>query len=595
MSVLPYSYHTFLFPFVWNNGGETSITDFLECINTDYWKSSDWIDGKIPPYRYTDENIEQELNEKLKNELAKNKFFTDYQAYEYFMPNARNLLYNCDSSDSFVFNYDLTINGEPIRIKPHKQSKKSKEEKEKYDYVSNAKYIITKHIEDQISKQTKCIQYTLQINAIRLRIFNSGVAILKLETEFHGHKTIDGTKVDYSKTLVYERIDDFNSINEYGRRINLPFIGKVSADYKYSKNSLVADEVKIELDGYPKEFQENFADTIIRMNMAENPYKIDKKLSLTYIANHIKKLIDIESNRHVTSNKSSRNGNNDDIFIYPIIDDRMYVCAMLRNNFISECIKKKDSTNKDYKIYSDDYVSKLIYTIGFIETDCSCQSMTMRRDILKRCVYDRWIDYGTIDVITHHSVVRITCEETELEANVINPFLLQYIQMAEIALAQRATILALFDRVDNATAGIKDGNLDNSLYNKIQAIQRDYVKAQNQIFLGDVTVQEQGVEEFRMMLNELYLERTISELDEQIKDAYELANGYIDEKTNHQINLITKLGAGIAVSSIGIDLISMTSSEFPSILLRICNTIGSLAILAGIIITAHYWKNKHKK
>lgn len=560
MSSLPYSYHTFIFPFVWNNGGTTSLDDFNQCIDEEYWKPCDWEDGKIPPYR--GKNEDDDINKR-----ARDKFFTDYQAYQYFMPNARNLLYHCDATEPVVNNYDFTIKGEPLVI----ESSEGK-------CVSNAKYIIIKRTENNnIWHFTK---YTLQINAIRMRIFNSGVGILKLETEFHGDKELDGKIVDYTKTGTKERVFDFNAINEYGRRINLPYIGDMKEGQEYPAHALVADSVEVWLKDGDVELKEDFTKTIIRMNSEENPFKMDKTLSLTYIGKHIKNLIDIGNGRGVTS---KRDGNTrDDIYIYPIIDDRMYVCAMMRNNIVSENIKIKNENDDDYAIYSDNELSQTIYKMGFIENGCSCQSSVMRHDILKRCVYDRWIDWGTIDIITHHSTVRITGEDEDIVASVINPFLLQYIQMAEIALVQRATILALFDRIDNATAGISKKSIDESAYRKIREIQRDYVKAQNQIFLGDVTVQEQGVEEFRMMLDELYLDRTTQELDEQIKDAFALATDYVDRSTNKRLNFITVVGAFFAVVTIIFDFITGLTSEAKPVFIIVAGLAGIVGISAYV-------------
>lgn len=95
---------------------------------------------------------------------------------------------------------------------------------------------------------------------------------------------------------------------------------------------------------------------------------------------------------------------------------------MMRNNIVIEIIQGKNKNDDDYAIYSDNELSQTIYKMGFIENGCSCQSSVMRHDLLKRCVYDRWIDWGIIDIITHHSTVRITGDADYIVASVINPF-----------------------------------------------------------------------------------------------------------------------------------------------------------------------------
>lgn len=95
-------------------------------------------------------------------------------------------------------------------------------------------------------------------------------------------------------------------------------------------------------------------------------------------------------------------------------------------------------------IYSDRELANKIYSFAYIDADdSSCQSPEMRQELLKRCVYSRWRDWGTIDVITHHSLVRVTGEWEGLTASVITPFLTQYVTMAAGALLQRATLMTL--------------------------------------------------------------------------------------------------------------------------------------------------------
>jgi cation transport ATPase len=66
--------------------------------------------------------------------------------------------------------------------------------------------------------------------------------------------------------------------------------------------------------------------------------------------------------------------------------------------------------------------------------------------------------------------------------------------------------------------------------------QGKYVKAQNQIFLNDVTLQEQGIELFDMLERELFVDVNKARLDQQIKNLYETARSAVDLK-NYQAEL----------------------------------------------------------
>ena len=45
---LPYSYHSFLFPFIWNDGGRTSFSVFIQCLG-EKWKTCDWEKEDVLP------------------------------------------------------------------------------------------------------------------------------------------------------------------------------------------------------------------------------------------------------------------------------------------------------------------------------------------------------------------------------------------------------------------------------------------------------------------------------------------------------------------------------------------------------------------
>ena len=501
MKKLPYSYHTFLFPFIWKNKTNKINKETFEKVLTEKW-------------------VKKEFKDFLKNKNG-------YQARQYFVPNAQNLLYDCDGN-GVVSNFV-------------------------YQTEKNAQYIIEKNEEE----------FILTLHAIKMRVFESGVAILKIEAEYFGEKRIKGIVSEDKPTA-----EDFNKINEYGRRIYYPFIAEDM------KNPLTADSLKLRFEN--KSIIEDFSFY----------YSDNADFSYTYISKTVMELL----GEKFTSNKDKAKSS-DKLYIYPIVDDRMFVCAMIRDSKLSDSFKLYSDEEKDYCIYSSEKQSQDIYKLAFIDVgeECSCQSKIMRKEILKRCVYDRWIDYGTIDIITHHSFMRVTSDADFIISSVVNPFLLQYIQMAEIALVQRATVLSLIDKIEDISAHINKNDVSNSeFYEMSSNLQGEYIKAQNQIFLGDVTVQEQGVEEFRMMLNELYIERTVAELDEQVKDVYEYVDGKMEKETNKAVNILTEISVLFAVAAIfipGLSLERFFSEDYKTCIdcvEKILSVTGVILLFSGL-------------
>ncbi len=206
------------------------------------------------------------------------------------------------------------------------------------------------------------------------------------------------------------------------------------------------------------------------------------------------------------------------IVIKPTIDDRMYTYALI-NDWHVMTRNNQDLTREE------------LYELGFIDVrSCSCPDDKMREEIMDRCCYRRWLTYGTLDIITHHSFVRITGADNEddkkgVKNAVIRPFLIQYNQMAQIALAQRATLLAMTDMASKISTGKGKSKNLNELHTK-------WVKALSQMMLSEVTVQEQGVEEFNMMRNEFYIPESMGRFEKQLEALYQKE----ENKKGHLLN-----------------------------------------------------------
>ncbi len=465
----PYSYHTFLFPFIWKNVGNLkSIEDFEKILlNSGEFK---W---------------------KVKGSESKEETISDREYYsqiQYFKKDATNILFDSNNF-GVVKNYVLKCNGESNFSRTMRNSTK----------LSNEYYY-------SIKKDN--VEYFLDINEINLSVYNIGVAVLSFELEYWGDKTQDGEPLKNGSRLV----SDVNAINEHGRRINLPYVDKEN------KHDLVADEIKIKIGNF--EECENFLETTKEFNQKK------KSLSPHFIMDPIKNLI-CKKGKLTTNPKNAKC--EDVVFIEPIIDDRMYVCCVLVDDEFSKKLHEKDDFG-EYKIYNSDE----IYKLAFIENSCSCQSNKMMPKILKRCIYDRWIDYGTIDVVTHHSFVRVTSSSPDT-IHVINSFLTQYVKMAQLAVVQRATLIALENECVVSDA------------KKIAELQEKYVNAQKEILLDECTVQEQGIEEFNMLRRELFIKERTDSLDKRLSDLYELANLQNDKVQNRQMSRLTWAGIVFAV------------------------------------------------
>jgi hypothetical protein len=491
---LPYSYHTFLFPFIWKTSEDKTREDFEQILSVGIrWIDTSW------------------RKEEIRTVMTKDEWFQDYAAFQYFTKAANNVIFNTQG-DNVVKCYQY--------------------------YKNSGRYIISK----------RSGVYDLKINRIRLNVYEVGIAVLVFELENETHRSLDAV----------------NAINEYGRRINFPYLQNGDS------HPLCADSISIKF-GDEEFSKENFLETLEKIKTGD--YAANR-ISLSYIMKPIQKLLDDVSDheREAASIQLTTNRKHEFdkryFVVNPCVDDRMFVCCVVIDNALSNTLKGcdmpklscfsnanvrlpaavdgvvYDAKNGTHDAYMEGWADETtfvnqLYKFTYIENELSCQDPYMKIGILKKSLYTRWIHAGTIHGVTHHSFVCLT--NSGVIPQVINPFLTQYVQMAILALAQRSVILMLEDEVallSNKLAieyNENDDDIDKFQENlkKIKRLQATYVKVQNQLLLSEITVQEQGCEMYEMLREQLYLEKNMNDLDigmRNLRDVADIANAYFERQ-----------------------------------------------------------------
>ena len=458
-NTLPYSYHTFLLPFLWNASGAVSYGEFEKVISA----------GK----RWVEEKWDHIINTNpVQSGLSRDEWRQRYGDYQYFTPAANDIMFNVDGKNN-------------VRL---------------YSYVKHQGFADMQYIIEKGSDK-----YILKLTSIRLKVYDTGVALLMISGENYDRKSLD----------------DINAINEYGRRVNMPFL-------PVGNHVLCADRLSITVNG--KTICDDFAAFLTALHT--EPGK--KAVSWNYIMKPVQYLLDGDGldngGLRVTTNPRKTDGS---FMIKPCIDDRMFVCCLVRNDEFSKALTSYDSqqgaycyltgcssTSEPARSVSDD-----LYKFISIETSLTCQSAVMRRKLLEAAVYDRWIDYGTVYGICQHSFMCVTGEEECLLTTPIKPFLSQMVEMAALTVVQRSYQLLLFDRVSAISEKFNaDALLDEKQFMEIESLQAMYVKCQNQILLPQITVQEQGIELYAMLQNHLQIPGNKSIMDEQINNLRDVSN-----------------------------------------------------------------------
>lgn len=439
-----HSYHTFIFPFLWNDGGKVSRKKFEECLNKDLWK----ID-LFSKYRADEPAVHSEY----------------YSVYQYFNNAARSVIYTFEDNDKQSVRC-FRFMSEQLKNKGH-----------------NIKYHIKKDNDE----------YTLRINGIRLKLYNTGIGLLIYELE----------------NQEYSSIDDINRINDLGRRISRPYYDPGNA-----KCSICADCISI--SGISDIRGESICSKLSGAPVPENPTGTELARIITFLLE--------DDDYKVTINKTRTNKK--EFFIEPIIDDRMFVACYINNKEFADLLAQR---NKDgeYRYLSDaeekrpddkdNNVSRKLYETIFVDGDgSSCHNREMLKKMLSENVYDRWIEYydsgelsGTIHGISEYSMICISASLFSA-----NAFLTEYIEIAMLVLAQRASLLAFERRISEVSAG-KRGEKE---------LQEQYIDFDSQYMLHEVTAQQQGIEIFNIILEKMFIKSEKADVENQIRNLFELKN-----------------------------------------------------------------------
>ena len=481
-----YSYHTFLFPFRWETNPSKNMDVFVQNLDLseEAWSELLWENEVFDAHR--DRRIE-------------------YNEHEYFHENVRNAIYGTENHDvvrNFTFRKD--------RLK-----------EKATDPDSSVLMTITK------SETT----WELTVNAIRLKIFNTGIGILTYELENRKHRSMD----------------DVLRINEYGRRIDIPYVS-----VRDNSCSHVADRVEIS-----------------DVTICDFAKAISEFSSLTANYKFISPIItDVLGHGFSFSKEAGK------IPCHVIGDDRMFVCCLVDDDSL---IRETAVWDNDKHMYAweRDCIDKphweqsKLYDFIFIDgTGLSCIDRNKRLELLKKHLYTRFMEYnpelkgdeertnyGTFAAVTPHSMVCVTNYIGE-----IVPFLTMRIQMATLVLAQRAAIISLCHEAAALATGFdSDGHVSRRQVKKISKLQENYVAFQNQMLFFEMTAQEQGVDMYKKLQESLYIQDQKDQLEVQLQNLHDIASLIATGKTERILALIAVVGGLIALTSMICDLSSCIS------------------------------------
>ena len=418
----------------------------------------------------------KEVDDLLKGDEEDEEEWAAYNSLCYFTPKARNAIFNTNNHNTSVsYKYKIP---EGIIMK----------------------YVIESHQEDKIS---------LFIREMKLTLFPKiKVGILSINLENYD---------DAREKDKFSGIRRAAQINDWGRRLFFPNRSEKGDDQKnsYIETKGIGIYAENEQGETEELFYTDFEQQYQKNKEKENrtvikPQLIDALLGPT-----------IKNEFHIADFQS-------------VFDDRMFICSLIRDDFVSTEIKTYNQKIGDYVCYlpgqmfpnTDIEISSLLYGYVFIDSklhECSCQNRNFRKELLKKHIYDRWIDYGTLYGFTEYAMTCIIDESDDSYHIVKGTFLTQYVELVKLCLMQRAAINVIETDIVNSCNMIHPEQNESIDIEKISEIWKINVIFQNELYLPEVTFQEQGVEIYNILKKSLKIEELNEEIGTKLNNLHELA------------------------------------------------------------------------
>lgn len=384
--------------------------------------------------------------------------------------------------------------------------------------------------------------YILKIKSICLDLFSTGTGML----------------IFYLENWKYSDFKDIKRINQFGRRVFPPFMG-YNHGVEETKNAELANYIQITgLMGDPKRYYEDF--TLYKPSDDWKP------------AGFIISLIDDLKNNHR-------------IEIKPVVDDRMFTMCWTFNDEISGKIK---SNNYREFVRGNEWHEYLYVDSG----GSTCQNDAMQARLLRERTYPRWQKYGKLYGITRHSLMVIS-ENNQFDRTIFMAhFRTIYVRIVELVLLQRSSVLKFSDEVTRlSTLSKKDTQI---LADEIDKFYQAYIRFINQVYFREITAQDQGIELYDMLHNNLRMKEQVKDLDDEISELHNYATMLDDKMQNSNLNLLTLMGSLFLVPSfiVGFFGMNLISTELNEAFLPF--VIGLVVFLAGALYSVVWLKRKEK-
>lgn len=367
--------------------------------------------------------------------------------------------------------------------------------------------------------------YSLNVDAININLYKTGVGMMSFYL-----RNDDESQCDTRDIL---------NINQYGRRILPPFWSEVNAEKRQELSEY------LEISGLDTEIsKEDF-----------KSYTVDEPWTATSMLDSLLK--DLTDNLTLT----------------PVIDDRMFVMSLYKNDDMSRLsIRAADAYCNPSSPFSEFWYKYLFVDTGWP----TCQNDEMMRDLLRSHTYLRWQKWNSLYGVSRYSFVYLT--NSGVPSYLVDYFMTTYARMMEVALVQRASVLCFSNEVTTLTKR-RNWTLEK-LSEYVDSLNEEYIRFINRMYFNELTSQDQGVELYGLIRQNLDIDSYVEELKDEIEKLHDTISFKVERSRNEKAETLNFMAAILLPVSIVTGFWSMNMSLF-------CNFKSnwlSFAIAVGLMI-----------
>lgn len=367
--------------------------------------------------------------------------------------------------------------------------------------------------------------YSLKVDAININLYKTGVGLMSFYL-----RNDDESQCDTRDIL---------NINQYGRRILPPFWSEVNAEKRQELSEY------LEISGLDTEIsKEDF-----------KSYTVDEPWTATSMLDSLLK--DLTENLTLT----------------PVIDDRMFVMSLYKNDDMSGLsLSAADAYCNPSSPFSEFWYKYLFVDTGWP----TCQNDEMMRDLLRAHTYLRWQNWNSLYGVSRYSFVYLT--NSGVPSYLVDYFMTTYARMMEIALVQRASVLCFSNEVTTLTKR-GDWTLEK-LSEHVDSLNEEYIRFINRMYFKELTSQDQGVELYGMIRQNLDIDSYVEELKDEIEKLHDTISFKVERSRNEKAETLNFMAAILLPVSIVTGFWSMNLSLF-------CNVKSNVipfAVAVGLMI-----------